>query len=117
MRFEDDINTMIEWGKEEKQPDYVEFVEFLRDRHADKKPVVVEQDGGETEFVIYDIIFLYRKPFPDFDLSVQYLIDEKTKKRAKFNWNYAYMHMFKKIGKDAFSITTEYGKVSTIRCK
>ena len=82
MRFEDDINTMIEWGKEENQLDYVEFVEFLKDCHADKKPVVVEENGTVTEFVLCDIIFLFKKPFHDFDISLQYYVDEVKKSAA-----------------------------------
>lgn len=37
MGQDEEIKTMIEWGTELNQPDFVEFIEFIRDRCADKK--------------------------------------------------------------------------------
>ena len=48
----DEFNTLIEWGEEENQPDFVEFVKLVREAYTEKKPVVVEQNGVETEMVI-----------------------------------------------------------------
>lgn len=117
MRFEDNINAMIEWGKEENQPDYVEFVEFLRDCHADKKPVVVEENGTGTEFVLCDIIFMFKKPFHDFDISLQYYVDEAKKKRGSVSFDYTFMDKFKKLGDRKFLFTGEDGREAVIRGK
>ena len=38
----DEFNTLIEWGEEENQPDFVEFVKLVREAYTEKKPVVVE---------------------------------------------------------------------------
>lgn len=117
MRFEDDAIVLIEWGKEEGQLDFVEFVEFLRDKKATQEPVVVEENGTMTEFPLRNIYFMFRKPFPDFDLTIQYLIDEKKKELGEFDWDYTYMNRFKKLGDGKFCVTDEDGKETIIRSK
>lgn len=121
MGQDEEIKTMIEWGTELNQPEFVEFIEFLRDRYEDKKTIVVDTEGTQTEGEIKSIYIFYRKPFPDFDLSFFYQITEKEKKekskRYHFRWNYTYMHMFKKIGENKFHITAEESPEATIWLK
>ena len=38
MRIDDEFNTLIEWGEEENQPDFVEFVKLVREAYTEKKP-------------------------------------------------------------------------------
>lgn len=111
------INEMIEWGKEEKQPDFAEFIEFIRDRHADQKPIIVAEDDVETEYTLYRIILHYKKPFPDFDVSLYFVKDGNKDKRIRFAWEYTYMDKFKKIADNMFCITGETGKETFIRLK
>ena len=111
------INEMIEWGKEEKQPDFAEFIEFIRDRHADQKPIIVAEDDVETEYTLYRIILHYKKPFPDFDVSLYFVKDGNKDKRFRFAWEYTYMDKFKKIADNMFCITGENGKETIIRLK
>ena len=121
MGQDEEIKTMIEWGTELKQPDFVEFIEFIRDRHADKKTIVVDTEGSQFEGEIGNIYIFFRKPFPDFDLSIHFVLTEKEKKektrRGRFRWDYTYMHMFKKIGENKFHITAEESPEATIWLK
>ena len=114
MRIDDDFNTMIEWGEEENQPDFVEFLKHFRESYKEKKPVIIEQDGVETEVVMSSPVLSFKKPFPDFDISFIYFKDEKKKKLALFSWDYTYMHMIKKIGDNKFHITAEESPEATI---
>lgn len=121
MRLEEEIETMIEWGTELKQPEFVEFIEFLRDRYEDKKHIVVDTEGTQTEGEIERLFFFFRKPFLDFDISFHFLLTEKEKKdksrRGHFRWNYTYMHMVEKIGDNKFHITAEESPEATIWLK
>lgn len=121
MGQDEEIKTMIEWGTELNQPEFVEFIEFIRDRYEDKKTIVVDTEGTQFEGEIDKIFIFYRKPFPDFDLCFFYQLTEKEKKekskRFRFRWDYTYMHMFKKIGKNKFYITAEESPEATIWLK
>lgn len=121
MGQDEEIKTMIEWGTELNQPDFVEFIEFIRNRRADKKTIVVDTEGTQFEGEIERIFIFFRKPFPDFDLSFFFhLTDEEKKaktKRYDFSWDYTYMHMFKKIGENKFHITAEESPEATIWLK
>ncbi len=117
MRVDEETSGLIEWGKEEKQPDFVEFIEFIRDRYADKQPIVVKKNGVENELVLFNIILSFKKPFPDFDVILQYFVDEKKKKLSSFRWEYTYMDRFKKAADNTFCITDENGEETIIRLK
>ena len=116
MRIDDEFNTLIEWGEEENQPDFVEFVKLVREAYTEKKPVVVEQNGVETEMVISPG-FHFKKPFPDFDFYFLYYTDDKKKKLATVSWHYTYMYMIKKIGENKFHITAEESPEGTVLFK
>ena len=114
----DDFNTMIEWGEEENQPDFVEFLKLFCEAMTEKKPVIVEQDGVETEIILKQMGGLnFKKPFPDFDISFFYQKNDKKKSLAAFTWKYTYMHMIKKIGENKFHITAEESPEATILFK
>lgn len=114
MRIDDEFNTMIEWGEEENQPDFVDFIKHIRDAYKEKKPVIVEQNGVETELVMSCPVLYFKKPFPDFDIAFTYFKDDKKKSYASFSWRYTYMHMIKKIGEKKFHITAEESPEATI---
>lgn len=117
MSFDEESNLLIEWGKEEGQPDFAEFVDFIRDRKKAKEPIVVEVDGVKTEFVLQNVVYIYRKPFPDFDVFIYYFEDEKKKKYGMFFWRYTYMNRFKKLDDGKFCVTDEDGKETIVRRK
>lgn len=45
MMKENEIAALIEWGKEEKQPDFLGFVNFCIENRASKNLLEVEMDG------------------------------------------------------------------------
>ena len=88
MGQEEEIKTMIEWGTELNQLEFVEFIEFIRDRYEDKKTIVVDTEGTQTEGEIDRIFIFYRKPFLDFDLSFHFQLTEKEKKEKSKRGNF-----------------------------
>lgn len=41
MMKENEIEDLIAWGKEEKQPEFLEFVNFCRECRADRKTMIL----------------------------------------------------------------------------
>ena len=121
MELKEELQDMIEWGTECNQPDFVEFIEFIRDRYADKKTIVIDTEGVQTEGELFRVFPFYKKAFPDFDLSFFFKLTDKEKKektkREYFSWKYTYMHMIKKIGENKFHITSEESPEATIWLK
>lgn len=109
MMKEKEIMDLLEWGKEEKQSDFVELVSFFRDRRADKKSIIVDFNGQKIEGYVKSFLFWYKKPFPDFDFSF-WIGDEKK----SVDLPYTYMKMVKKVGKNEFVVETEKGKKAVI---
>ena len=117
MRVDDDFQAMIEWGEEEKQSDFVEFIKRIRDAYNDKKPIIIEQDGVEAEIEINIPVLNFKKPFPDFDMALMYKRDDKKKPTGSFRWRVTYMHMIKKIDENKFHITAEESPEGTVTFK
>ena len=109
MMKEKEIQDLLEWGKEEKQSDFVELVQFFRDRRADKKNIIVDYDGKKIEGYLNSYSFRYKKPFPDFDFSF-WIGDEEISVILP----YTYMEMVKKVDKNEFVVETEKGKEAVI---
>ena len=117
MRYQDDINTMIEWGTELNQPDFVDFLKFVLAAYEEKKIVIFEQECGETEVELDTPCLSFKKPFPDFDVVLfGHKIGEKIFS-TNFKWEYTYMERFKKVGDSKFCITDEDGKETIVRYK
>lgn len=112
MMKENEIVELIEWGKEENQPDFVEFINFCKDRRADQKIIIVEMDGEVKELPVEKLIFTYKKPFRDFDFCFIYNNYKSMVKLA-----YTGMRLITKIGENAFRVDTENGNSAIIKLK
>ncbi len=112
MMKENQIMELIEWGKEENQQDFVDFVNFCRERRADQKTVIVEMDGEIRELPVEKYEFWYKKPFQDFDFCIIY-----NKFKDMVDLPYTGMKLITKIGDNSFQIKTENDKSAVIRLK
>ena len=112
MMNEKQIAELIAWGKEEKKPDFVDFVTFCKDRRADHKTVIVEMDGEIKELPVEKYEFWYKKPFQDFDFCIIY-----NNFKNMVDLPYTDMSLITKIGDNAYQVRTENGKSAVIRLK
>ncbi len=112
MMKENEIAALIEWGKEEKQSDFLGFVNFCIENRASKNLIEVEMDGERKEFPLEVFWFDYKKPFPDFDFTIFY-----DKYNGMVSLPYTEMKLIKKIDENAYRIETEKGKCAIIRLK
>ena len=60
---ENEIEDLIAWGKEEKQPEFLEFLDFCRECRADRKTIIVEMDGEIRELPMEVFLFDYKNIF------------------------------------------------------
>ena len=112
MMKENEIEDLIAWGKEEKQSEFLEFVNFCRECRADRKTIIVEMDGKIRKLPMEVFLFDYKKPFPDFDFTIFY-----NKYNDMVALDCTGMKLIKKIGENAYRIETEEGKCALIRLK
>ncbi len=112
MMKENEIATLIEWGKEEKQSEFVEFVNFCVECRANRKIIIVEMDGEIRELPLEFFSFDYRKPFDDFDFIIF-----PSDFRNNIRLLYTSMNLIKKIGENIYHVETTKGKSAIIRLK
>lgn len=118
MTRDEELEYLITWAKDDKQSDCADFLTFIKDRNKDKKLLVLEENGGTTNFVVESVFLHYKRPFPDFDIVLFYEDENGVEIKEPFVWKYTYMHMIKKLGENAFSIEAdgnEYGERSKER--